>query len=522
MRLIENCTVLVVEDETPIRNNLVRKLGDLDLPLRVIGTASNGQEAIALIEEKQPQIVITDIRMPGMDGLALCKYLYENHPSVKIVVLSGYGEFEYAQAAIRYAVSDYFLKPLNTQKLFETMEKLCDEIDQSRRASQRQCLARQLSGNGLTEEFPYQFEQGSFGLYLICLGNLLDHARSADRTRYQALWEKAALDPFLEQEALDCWWTIEERNPNERMLLIAGRAPQLAAKLYRRLTDQLAGICSVNLCEAGREVGFSEIWSVARRMREHLRQSLVPCQNGLFPLSAAPERAGIPKTFRQAAEAAIRSRSMGSLKSIVHAALQEFRTAGITQSLLEHTIQERLSLLMERRPNGPGTVRQVSAACCQEIAMATDSAALYQSLERLLTEAVDMLESAVPADGLAAAVKAHIDAHYQEEITMEGLAEQFHFSESYIARLFRTQYGAPPVKYLLYRRIERAKELIVENEALSFGTIAELVGYGDQHYFSRLFRISTGMSPSEYRASVLASRPGRDKVTSSKQEKEGL
>ncbi|MEG2038036.1 MAG: response regulator, partial [Ruthenibacterium sp.] len=98
--------VLIVEDETPILNNLVQKIGNLALPLVV----ADGEEALACIAREQPHILLTDVRMPGMDGLTLCSRLEKQSPQIKKVILSGYGEFEYAQKAIQYHVSDYLLK----------------------------------------------------------------------------------------------------------------------------------------------------------------------------------------------------------------------------------------------------------------------------------------------------------------------------------------------------------------------------------------------------------------------------
>lgn len=495
--------IVVAEDEPPILNNLVHKLETLNLPIRVVGTAADGAEAKAVIERENPHIVITDIRMPEMDGLELCQWLSQERPQIKTIVLSGYGEFEYAQAAIRYRVASYLLKPVNPTKLHDTLEKACRELEENLRTVRRHHLERQLSGGGAVGELPYQFEQGAFGLCLICLGNLLDQAGESEATRYVSLWQSVALDEFLDEEFLDCWWLIEERNPNERMLLIAGRAPTLVGRLYTRLREHMAGKCAVNLYEAGREVTFSEIWSVARQMRENLRQILIPCTDGLFTLNSTPGRKEVPKTFRQALELSVRDHAPGPFRTALHAALKEFRDKGATQARLEGAVWELLQGIEEKRPGGASTDRRVYKDCCKEIACGVDAAALYTHLEEMLTGAFAAVTAGgIPTERLALSVREYLEKNYRQEITMESLSEQFHFSESYIARLFRTEFGVPPVKYLLRLRIEKAQALILENPDMSFGAIAEAVGYEDQHYFSRLFRLSTGMSPSKYKGSL--------------------
>ncbi len=105
----------------------------------------------------------------------------------------------------------------------------------------------------------------------------------------------------------------------------------------------------------------------------------------------------------------------------------------------------------------------------------------------------------ISGDTLSVSVKKYIDHNYQEHITMESLADHFHFSASYINKMFRSQFGVPPMKYLLNLRIEKACTLIKENEDLGIGSIGEMVGYSDSRYFSRIFRSVTGLTPSEYK-----------------------
>ena len=115
---------LVAEDERLIRKNLIKKIDSLNLPLINCGEVANGTEAIELIIQTCPHIVITDIRMPECDGLELAKYLSENHPGIKTMILSGYDDFSYAQAAIRYSVNDYLLKPVVLDDLYQSLQKL--------------------------------------------------------------------------------------------------------------------------------------------------------------------------------------------------------------------------------------------------------------------------------------------------------------------------------------------------------------------------------------------------------------
>lgn len=139
---------LVAEDERLIRQNLIKKINKLGLPLELIGEAANGTEAIQLIEKNCPDIVITDIIMPQCDGLELTEYLYKNHPGVKIVILSGYNDFKYAQTAIKFSVNDYLLKPITPEALSASLQKLLITL----RSESQDLLSYQVNSNTLDQK----------------------------------------------------------------------------------------------------------------------------------------------------------------------------------------------------------------------------------------------------------------------------------------------------------------------------------------------------------------------------------
>lgn len=115
---------IVVEDEAPIRRNIVRKINELDIGFTVTGEAMDGEIGMKLIENDIPHLVITDIQMPVMDGIELVKRIYFAYPSIKVIILSGYDEFSYAQQAIKYEVKEYLLKPVSLDDLRSSLVKV--------------------------------------------------------------------------------------------------------------------------------------------------------------------------------------------------------------------------------------------------------------------------------------------------------------------------------------------------------------------------------------------------------------
>jgi len=124
--MIDNITfsAIVVEDEKLIAKNIVKNIYRANDNFEVIGTASNGKEALELIETLLPNVVFTDIRMPIMDGLELSNLIFDKYPFIHCVIISGHSDFSYAKTAIRYGVSDYLLKPINLGELTTTLSEI--------------------------------------------------------------------------------------------------------------------------------------------------------------------------------------------------------------------------------------------------------------------------------------------------------------------------------------------------------------------------------------------------------------
>ena len=129
---MEQYRVLLADDEEEIRTGISRKIDWTALGFSLVGEAGNGEEALELAEQLRPDVVLTDIKMPFMDGLELCRRLRQSLPAAKLVVFSGFDDFEYARQAVGAGVSEYILKPINAPELAEVLNKLRDQLDRQR------------------------------------------------------------------------------------------------------------------------------------------------------------------------------------------------------------------------------------------------------------------------------------------------------------------------------------------------------------------------------------------------------
>ncbi len=179
--------LLIVDDEEDIRHGIARGIPWAQLGFEVAGQAGDGQEAVGLLEKTRPDVVLSDIRMPKMDGIELMQYLYTNNPEIKIIILSGYNDVEYLNMAIKNQVIEYLLKPTDIDEFCELFKSLKTKLDAERQQK------RELES---LKAFVEQSKELSYGrvfiTYLGALQNvstdLLEAAQIDGATKWERIW----------------------------------------------------------------------------------------------------------------------------------------------------------------------------------------------------------------------------------------------------------------------------------------------------------------------------------------------
>ena len=182
--------VLVADDEEKVCQLICKLIHWEELEMKLVGTASNGIGSLQMIEAEHPDLVLTDIRMPGYDGMELLKRARIQNPDMEFIIISGYSHFEYAQTAIRYGVSDYILKPVNEEALNATLQKVRQRymehqvlteknLEQKKQQVLDQARVRETlwmdleyaripwNMEALNEKYWYHFQEGKFRTFLI-------------------------------------------------------------------------------------------------------------------------------------------------------------------------------------------------------------------------------------------------------------------------------------------------------------------------------------------------------------------
>lgn len=504
MKLSEKIRIVLAEDETVLRSALKEQIEQMDSEFLVTDLAANGREALAAIQARQPHVLITDIRMPEMDGLTLIEQVRRSYPAIKTVILSGYSDFSYMQQAIRSGVSEYLLKPVEETALAELLQNLKEAV----------LVSQYHQDRSLIYSTNYKLEEANSRkklLYLICVGNLC--ANINDFALQQQLRERA---DRIDWNSLckqvfpaDTWWFLEdEQESNQKVLcchLCPGVQPDgeaVAQQLLQRLQKQLPE-CPVTVCGTMQQIEKGDFWMCVQRLRRILRQKLVFCRSSVLFLERdemGDENSEIDILQMRINDQLREAITQNNLEAI-HAELGEILSFLLESDLTQHTVQKMCLCILN----------MIEYAKRQELSSVQTSLLRILTLfgtgktDQLQAELMNLLMS--PMEGqkeeLSEQLLQYVNQHYLQLSNMEKLTETFHYSYAHLSRLFKKETGDTLNHYVQRKRIRLAKQLIENNEAMSLTQVGQMSGFGDKRHFQRVFKEFTGVTPSEFRKNVL-------------------
>ncbi|SDE02685.1 two-component system, response regulator YesN [Paenibacillus sp. UNCCL117] len=434
--------VMLVDDEKWILDGLSVMIDWARFGFDVCARARNGREALEAAARWQPELIVTDIRMPNMDGLEMIRQWSALQPSTRFIILSGYSEFSYARQAMQLGVRHYVLKPIEETSLEASLAEVAQEIGALREEASELSLLRR---------------QAQIYLRLQRENMLRDwaHAGASDEELMASLAELEIIFPYdsccalaLEKEDRSSWSDAEV----EAVCALWGEivAPPSAAYAFRFMEAEL-GVMS----------------SFARQA-----------------LESGESLEGTGKPDRPGATAAASRREKAKSGAERAAELQEWTSMLRVQLLSRHGVACRI-----------GTGRAV--ARMQE--MPDSFAAARTALGRpALNEGPASGQQDVHRRTLVDEITAYIDQHYEQELTLANIAERFFIHAHYLSPLFRKKTGVTFLHYLTAVRMEHAKRHLLATD-LKVYEISRLVGYEDSKYFSKIFERTVGLKPSEYK-----------------------
>lgn len=506
-------SVMVVEDEPLIRENIIAKIHNANSLFHVSYSASNGQEALNHLEEYHPDVLITDIQMPVMSGLELIEQAKKQYPNLECIILTGYNEFEYARKAMKNGVQEYLLKPLRQEQISDVLKTIQTRLLKQRTYTERNIIVSQLYGSDTAKELPSSLRKEKFAIFLINLGHLLRHFSSYENVlHFQDCWKQIGLESYMESRSFGCnkWWLIDDRQPNQKFLILSfpsGLKADITA-LGEDLLHYILPLVSpliVNICSSKNLSRYNEIWLTSQKIRFHLEHSLCLGASCFFLLEATPESTdNFRKETDDFQDIILNLISTANRRSLRNE-LEKFCRQLDENAMPQHSMEKLFFQLIEKTyrqflPASEAEIAHLEYDFCEKLALSPNLMGIFNYIMNVFENLLQLEENDIyDPQELVQRIRTFIEQNYTTPISLESIASAFHFDSSYLTKIFKKYMGETPLKYIIDLRIERAKKLMESQPDLNIKDICTMVGYYDQHYFSRIFKNITGNTPSEYR-----------------------
>ena len=537
---MEEYRVLLADDEEEIRSGISRKIDWASLGLTLVGEAGNGEEALELAEQLRPDVVLTDIKMPFLDGLELCRRLRVTLPGARLVVFSGFDDFEYARQAMSLGVSEYILKPINAPELRQVLEKLRDQLDRQRlERRDMETLRRRYE-----ESLPVLREL----FYTRLLSGQIRPEQVQDRAaRYeidlpQGLWTAALVhvDGLGDEGERDELLLLSVQSFLEKHFALEGCAARVV--LYGDMAALLVHLDREErlyplLEELERLSRLSQSYLGLRlttgvglpcRGPEELNRSAAGARSALdyrvlagggrviYIGDLEPQSAAAPsfeEEDQRALSAAVKLGTQEQAEAVVRGLMERLRHAGLSLSKCDLFLLEVVTCLVRLTRSGGLPVEEVFGENFTGAVSVSDFSSL-EELGRWLAERCGRLHDLLGrrrSDStwqMVERAKDYIAGHYtDEQLSVEALCSHIHLSPTYFSTVFKREVGMSFTAYVTKVRMEEAARLLRETDEKTY-RIAEAAGFSDPNYFSYVFKRHFGLSPSKFRAALFLKEKG--------------
>lgn len=524
-------TVLLVDDEEEVIQVIMKKINWEGLGFSVIGYAENGVKALEMVEEFQPDVVMTDIRMPYMDGMELVGRIKTDYPATKILLLTGYDEFEYAKEAVHLEVEEYILKPVNSVELTNVFTQMKIKLDQE--ISEKRSVA--ILEQHYMESLPLL--QADFYSALIegrlhkeeVQKYLSDYRITFDAAWYCCLVIHTSSKQVPENMHPRLLATSVERQAEERLgerwraksFSYLGNTIMLCQMENENELSELTDECDRFCRYAQRIIGAVVTIGVGQAYRDILElaqsyrgareavsyrvlygasrainiREIAPQETRQKEGSSEEEMSKLFKTIRLGSEEEVQDQAAKYLAhmSFPEKSLQQhhidvmelvgalYRFAGNNHIELEEFSRDLKDVYISLLDMEPEELRRWLSGICLAFR------------ERLISARSRTNQSFVSK------AEEYIRSNYSDEdLSLDKICQVLGVSNSYFSTIFKKETGKSFTGYLTDYRMIQASRLLIRTNEKSY-IIAKHVGYTDPNYFSYVFKRKFGVSPSKYR-----------------------
>lgn len=512
--------IFIVEDEPLIRENLRSQIMQLSkiLPLSYCGEAGDGEMGLAAIIDLKPDIILTDIQMPFMDGLTFAKEVRKLFPLTRILFISGFDEFEYAKAAIQIQVDDYLLKPIKQNQLQDTLEKIILILEKQKKEFDTTeptiDMVLELKKNHLlnglfkgelsmnealekTQNLSYSFVGKKMTVLLARSKynqNFEDYTRFGKELKKLFKDEQRVLYSSISSRFIKFLISAETKKE------VLSTAYQTAQILIHGFQHEVSGSMNVSIGSVVDRV--SEIPLSFQISQSQLRLLAQSSDTKVISYEDTLEDSGLLTTYSFDLDLKTELAKINSeTKSNFIKRLLE------TQDSLEQTMMYRFFVLVEmkniiqKKEGFPMNLLQQLNNVSSLIQIANNQQQYQDVLDTIIDSLIEFqIPSAMLKHNKLIKQAVHfIEQHYTNpDMSLNMVAQEVSLSPSHFSTIFSQSMGKTFIDYLTEQRIQQAKKLLLKTN-LRLTEITLRIGYSDPNYFSFLFKKKQGVSPTEYR-----------------------
>jgi len=525
--------LLIVDDEALARYSIITLISRNFSEIEVVGEAENGRQAIALNEKNRPDIIIMDIKIPGINGIDASYEILKDYPSVNILILTAYDNFDYIQKALDIGVKGYLLKPVRKEDFVEKINKIINIIEsgtntkltkeniEKKMRTVKPVLEKEIVTSILkpqvnikeTKEYinflQFDFEAGYFMIFSVLqdtensISDSIRNKINKDKV-YEFLYNNL---PLMRQclfghtigNMIVVFFPFEKDiNPEKcrkESKIIANEMIR-KIKLVRNL-DIACGIGSLYLNLEELRKSFEEArQSVSNSIKTgkciHFKELNVSLQETDFEYPIQKERELI-NSIRSGNIEKI-SETYREVSSLI------FNNRFEYEAIREYLMQLLAIIKRTMLEMGIGSLKVISLGGIAETKNFMKEEDLKYWFEMVINTITGIIFEFKESKENVMVTKMYsfINSNFTENISLDTLAEEFSLSTQYISKIFKDEYGKNFIDYLTEKRIDFAKELF-RDKNISIKEVSKKVGYEDPNYFCRIFKKNTGQTPKDYK-----------------------
>jgi two-component system, response regulator YesN len=529
--------VIIADDEPIIRRSLKGKIDWNALGFHISGEASNGLEVLQLVDSAEPDIILTDMKMPLMDGIQLLTALSERTVKSKVIVISAYSSFNYTHAAVKCGAFDYILKPIDADELIEVLLRAKEAIESVRSQNSRKDTLPLPEGklpalkdhflnsfvtSGIIDETNMESHLANLGVSLshqkyICIAIMIPELQKIVQHSFLNDYDKAfvCITNLIQSFSSSMGFSVSTfRNSlymyNFYAIIGFDSDAMISLDMLERLkadietfliSDVMIGVGQV--CKSFHEINLSFTQALdALNYRNIVSESCIIYsddirQNGSIPISLSLEK---EKAF-------LTSLEICNWEEMENNVLQLFEYVRSCKNMSFRQVYKLFSELLflcdRILRKYDGSLEQIFNEDITSIDYIACKGSLPQ-LEYWFSQVITKIMKCILASKsknmgkVIDEIKNYIDIHYFEDISLNDMSLKFYMNKSYLSALFKKRIGQNFVDYITTVRMKKASEHMKSKKCKVY-EVAQLVGYTDERYFSKLFKKYMGVTPEEFK-----------------------